>query len=556
MEYNPGFEPLERFMQGLPYFDLESRTFSDRSEGYKGGVPLAYDAQRRRLYLDPTDTHTIVFGATGSLKTRSVVSPCIKVLGAAGESMIINDPKGELFTRHAGDLKRQGFDIVEINFRNPAVGNAWNPLYIPYQYYLDGDFDKAAELANDIANNLMVVNRSNDDPFWDYSACDLLFGLIMLTFRYCSDHRTPMEAVNIGSLLKLRRTLFGGTCPAKDTLLWKYAAEDELVAASLSGSVYAPRDTMNSILSVFDQKMRAFTIQPTLLDMLANNDFDLAEVGRRKTAVFLITPDEKTSYHILVSLFVKQSYEYLICQATTRAENRMALRIHYLLDEFSSLPTISDMPVMIAAARSRDIRFLLVVQSKGALRQRYGDDADAILSNCVNWIFFTSRELPLLQELSALCGDQQSGKPNISVYDLQHFSKQRREALVLAGRMKPVRVKMIDVDQWGDPYYVQLEHEVHQRRPRVQMDFALRDDLWRKYVPERSTQPAMSSDPFAMRGPLLGSDETRKPAAPAAEMDIDEIIRRIDQKIAELEAEEKAEAAKKNETEGGAQDGE
>ena len=55
---------------------------------------------------------------------------------------------------------------------------------------------------------------------------------------------------------------------------------------------------MNSILSVFDQKMRAFMIQPALLDMLANHDFDIADIGKSKTAVFLITPDEKTKHAI------------------------------------------------------------------------------------------------------------------------------------------------------------------------------------------------------------------------------------------------------------------
>ena len=82
--------------------------------------------------------------------------------------------------------------------------------------------------------------------------------------------------------MTLRRTLFSGRLQPQNNILWKYASEDELVAASLSGTVYAPKDTMNSILSVFDQKMRSFTIQPTLLDMLANNDFDIADMEKRK----------------------------------------------------------------------------------------------------------------------------------------------------------------------------------------------------------------------------------------------------------------------------------
>ena len=245
--------------------------------------------------------------------------------------------------------------------------------------YKRQDIDKASEFANDIANNLMRGETSSTDPFWDYSASDLMFGLIMLLFRYASEHSKSNEFVNIASLIELRRTLFSSNRKAKDTLIWKYASEDEIISASLSGSVYAPNDTMNSILSVFDQKMRTFTIQPTLLNMLASNNIDIDSVGKQRTAIFLITPDEKTTYHRLVSLFIKQSYESIIYSASLNKGNRVNNRINYILDEFSSLPAINDMPAMISAARSRMIRFLLIVQSKHQLEKRYKEEAATCL---------------------------------------------------------------------------------------------------------------------------------------------------------------------------------
>lgn len=530
----PGFENIDKIKKEYPYFDLNTRTFSgEKNTDYSGGIPLMYDYDARRLYIDSSDTHSLVYGSTGSLKTRTIVSPGIKVLGYAGESMIINDPKGELFARHAGDLKKQGYNIVEINFRDPSLGNSWNPLFIPYQFYVNGDLDKSAEFVNDIANNLMVSDRSTDDPFWDFSASDLLYGLIQLLFRYCKDHSAPINAVNIGNLLTLRRTLFSGKQQAQNTILWKYASEDELVAASLSGSVYAPKDTMNSILSVFDQKMRSFTIQPTLLEMLANNDFDIADIGKTKTAVFLITPDEKTSYHRLVSMFVKESYEYLIYLATQTEDNKVENRINYILDEFSSLPKIADMPSMISAARSRNIRFLLVVQSQSSLKQRYAEEAETIISNCTNWIFFTSRELGLLRELSELCGTQKNHMPNISIYDLQHLSKDRREALILSGRLKPCKVSMLDIDRFGDRSYILLEHEKRERMERNRLSFELKEEIKNKYIPQ------LPNNPFS--GPTSAVSNKR----PEEPFDIGATIKAIDKKIAELEAEEQKEKEKK-----------
>ena len=167
--------------------------------------------------------------------------------------------------------------------------------------------DKAAEFANDIANTLMLAEVSDKDPYWDYASSDVCYGLILLLLKYCKEYDVPEGAVNIANLMALRRKLYAKGTMSPNTPLWKWASQDELVAASLSGSVMAPKDTMNSILAVFDQKMRSFTIQPTLLDMLANNNIAIEKFGERKTAVFLITPDEKTAEYCEIKLTEKEA---------------------------------------------------------------------------------------------------------------------------------------------------------------------------------------------------------------------------------------------------------
>ena len=186
----------------------------------------------------------------------------------------------------------------------------------------------------------------------------------------------------------------------------------------------------------------------------------------------MITPDEKTTYHRLVSLFISQSYQYLIYSALKNENRRVNIRINYILDEFSSLPAIgSDFPSMIVASRSRNIRFLIVAQSKNQLVKRYKEEAETIISNCTNWIFITSRELKLLQEISELCGKDSNNKPNMSIYDLQHFSKESNEALVLAGRNKPCIVNLLDIDQFGEQNYKIIDMYTPERLSRTKIDF-------------------------------------------------------------------------------------
>ena len=49
--------------------------------------------------------------------------------------------------------------------------------------------------------------------------------------------------------------------------------------------------------------------------MLSHSDFDMREIGKNKTAVFIVIQDEKKTYHSLVTIFLKQCYETLISVA-------------------------------------------------------------------------------------------------------------------------------------------------------------------------------------------------------------------------------------------------
>lgn len=421
-----------------------------------GGIPVG--TFNGNVLVDSSDSHSLIIGSTGSKKSRLVIMPTVKILADAGESMIISDPKAEIYERTAGYLDKHGYLVNVINLRTPLEGNSWNPLYIPYLYYLDGQLNRAYEFANDVAENLMLADKSVSDPFWDYSSRDLLFGLILLLFKFCYNQQMNCNSPNIANILRLRNYLFknyyaSGSSIINDSssLLSKYMNEDFITLSALMGTVSAPERTQASILSTFDEKMRCFTIQSDLLNMLTCNNVELSSLGDKKTAIFIIMPDEKTTYHKLVSLFIKQSYEYLIYYAQKHNKGRMNIRVNYILDEFSSLPVIKDFPSMISAARSRNIRFSLAIQSKHQLIEKYQEETETIQSNCSNWIFLTSREIKLLEEISLLCGKKANGtKYLVPLEALQHFNKEKGEVLILSGRLYPYISKLIDIKKYDN----------------------------------------------------------------------------------------------------------
>jgi len=466
MEYEARLELPENFYKTFSKYNLSNGKFLKKKddgapEDGSGGPPLAWQEKYKTIFLDASDSHSLIIGSTGSKKSRLFVMPTVKLLGYADESIIITDPKGEIYDRTAADLKKNKYDITVINLRNPREGDSWNPLYIPYSFYLNGQMAKAYEFVNDIGTNLMLSEISVKDPYWDNAASDLFLGLTLLLFRICKENNFPPEMVNISNLLKLRRKMFYEYMKLSDFMnlpIGEYIKSDEIIEASLIGCLGNVERTQQNIVSLFDSKMRVFVIQPELSQMLSKGNPILNSVGQKKTAVFLIMPDEKTSYHKLVSIFIKQSYEYFIYQAQGFPNKKMPMRINYVLDEFSSLPTIADFPAMISAARSRKIRFNLVIQSQHQLEQRYGKEAETIKANCANLIFLTSRELPLLKELAELCGSRAGGKPLIPIHELQILNKEKGEVLILRQRLRAFKGYLPDIDEYDNKKYDYIEY--------------------------------------------------------------------------------------------------
>lgn len=405
------------------------------------GVPFAY--VDGATYVDNSDSHTLIFGNTGSKKTRNFCIPSVYTIGMAGESMIISDPKGEIYRYTSGFLESQGYSIQVLNLRDPQKSSRWNPLMQPYQLYKRGDVDKAVEMISDFCMQLKNQVHSDRDPYWENQAMDLLLGIILILFECESEKKKiHMESVQkIRMYIELENTSDIKTCVFWD--LVRSFPEDSLIRYKLA-SIYALRNvekTLNCVVSTFDSMVRNFIFNKKLMNLMAVNEVDYT-ILTRKAVLYLITPDEKTTFHFLVSVFVKQCYESLIEAAQNCQNGKLPTRVNFILDEFSNFPKISDMPAMISAARSRDIRFVLCIQSKQQLLAAYCDDAETIKSNCKNWVYLSCRELSLLKEIEELCGNFEDDKhqwPLISIVQLQRLKIgwEDSQALILRSGIAP-----------------------------------------------------------------------------------------------------------------------
>ena len=516
-----------------------------KDEVYKAsGIPLINDG--KSIWVDNGYSHNIVIGSTGAGKTQDIVHPMVKVLAKNGESMIITDPKAEIYKEHAGLLKALGYNIIVLNFRDPQRGNCWNPLALPYKLYKEGNTDKAMELLDDVASNILYEEGGNKDAFWEKTSADYFAGLALGLFEDAKE-----EEVNINSI-SVMTTIGEEKFGARSSYIKEYFNSKDPASAAYtcaSGTVMAAEETKASILSTFKQKIRLFASRENLSEMLATSDFDMTKIGKEKTAVFMIIQDEKKTYHALATIFVKQCYETLIGTAQETSTGALPIRTNFILDEFQNMPPLKDITTMVAAARSRHIRLTMIIQNFAGLEATYGKEvAQTIRSNCNNLVYLLTTELAALEEISKLCGEKKSKKddktastPLITVSELQLMKE--NEAIVIKTRTRPFKTKLkpnwkID---WGTAKYPADEFVTRIKQPIHTFDL-------KSFVQEQQKNKFMgmldnnTSNPF---GGMVGNPFMEQTSSvPKESFNVDELVKKIDEKIAELEEEEKLEKEK------------
>lgn len=418
------------------------------------GVPLILNDNE--MWVDNSEYHSLVIGATGSGKTQTVILPLVHSLAKAKESMIITDPKGEIYEKTSNMLRSRGYQILLLNFRDPQNGNAWNPMSLPYQMYKSGNQDKAIELLDDLALNILYdESNQNADPFWEKTSADYFSGVALGLFEDAKEEEININSISLATTVGEEK--FGGSTYIKEY----FAAKDPASAAAINASstIMAPTETKGSILSVFKQKVKLFASRDNLSEMLSHSDIDLESIGQRPTAVFIVIQDEKKTYHSLVTILLKQIYETLIGVAQQHG-GKLPIRTNFLLDEFANMPPLKDVTTMITAARSRAIRFTMIIQNFAQLDQVYGkENAETIRGNCGNIIYLITTELKALEEISKMCGEVKSKKdektastPLVTVSDLQRMKQ--FEVIILRMRKQPFKTKFTPYFKldWGKSY--------------------------------------------------------------------------------------------------------
>ncbi|MBP3609689.1 MAG: type IV secretory system conjugative DNA transfer family protein [Lachnospiraceae bacterium] len=296
-----------------------------------GGIPLL--TMGDKVYVDASDSHSIIFGATGSKKTRMFAMPSIGIFARAGESFVVTDPKGELYERTVAEVEQQDYRMYCLNLRDLRTGEAWNPLLLPYRMYHGGKRAKAMELVNELA--VMITGEdSNQDKFWTYTTVDVLAGLIYLLFETEAAENCTLEQMS-----KLWERYTNGRGRFMEEVKKKFGGT--MIYSKLSTLDNNSDKTVGSIEAIVSMALNRIMVNEEMVRYLSRNSIRLEEIAEQKSAVYLIVPDENKTYHFIVSLFLEQLYEVLIQKAQASENKTLGIRMNFLIDEFANSVTRS-----------------------------------------------------------------------------------------------------------------------------------------------------------------------------------------------------------------------
>ena len=431
----------------------------------KDGIPVrAVLDKKNHLQVNfYPGAHSLVIGATGSGKTTTFINPMIQLLAstAAGSSMIMTDPKGELFDLHSAYLESRGYKVLLLDLRDTYSSSRWNPLegiWDMYQEYvqagkeirlhkdsmddypdlrrIDGDveegepwaewrgtayadlshcrddvavtrqkfYDEMYEDLNDLISVICPI-ENDKDPVWEKGARSIIMATCLAMLEDSEDERLGMTKekfnfFNINKALTNSEDEFA-------TLKSYFDGRSKLSQAyTLSRQVMSAADTtLSSYMSITFDKLNMFNDRG-LCGLTSATDVQAEKFADQPTALFMKIPDEKDTRHGLAAVFVLCMYKALIKVASAREDLSLPRNVYFILDEFGNMPKIEKFDKMITVGRSRKIWFNMVVQSYSQLNNVYGEKvADIVKSNCGMKMFIGSNDIGTCEEFSKLCGN-------------------------------------------------------------------------------------------------------------------------------------------------------
>jgi len=299
------------------------------------------------------------------MKTIGFVLTNLLELSLHRKSIIVTDPKGEIFRTTSNYFKNIGYTVKVLNLNDMANSDKWNPLLE------NEDINDIQTSANVIISNTQRHNNGGDE-FWPRAEENLLKAF-MFHFRELK--------VDFNTLTEIYKTVAKGNLADIDEV---FVGKANDTPAKLSYNIFASgSDTIKaSVITGLGTRLQMFQNEE-LQKITSETDIDLTLPAKQACIYYIITSDMNSAYDFIASLFYTFLFSKLVKFADSTPSGKCDNEVYCFLDEFANIGQIPDFNKKISTVRSRGIAFIPIIQNIGQLKNRYPQDVwQEIIGNC------------------------------------------------------------------------------------------------------------------------------------------------------------------------------
>ena len=375
--------------------EKELRTVLEVASPQKARGIILGQNDRGSVICLPEDTrlnkHIAVFGASGTMKSRGVIRPALFQSIRRGESVVVTDPKSEIYADTVELFRKHGYTVRVYNLLQPELSDSWNCMFD-----LGGD-----TLMAQVLTDVIIANTKGDgkgDHFWDNGEANLLKSLILYvdldSTRRPEERNLPAVYQMLTQNSEKQLTALFDRLPLDHPARAPYSLFSQASDTVRAGIVLGLGTRLQVLQS---EAVRRITRQ---------SDIDLALPGQTKCVYYIILDDQNSSLEFLSSLFFAFLFIKLVRYADSTPEQRCKIPVNIILEEANNIGVIPDFSRRLSTIRSRALQVLLCCQNLPQIQNRYPDNLWAeLIGNADTQLMLGCTDDVTAEYFSARSGD-------------------------------------------------------------------------------------------------------------------------------------------------------
>ncbi|QWB32023.1 VirD4-like conjugal transfer protein, CD1115 family [Exiguobacterium acetylicum] len=328
------------------------------------GIILGRDGQDLVILHNESkldNRNVLIVGSPGSSKGQAFVIP--NLLNNYSSSMVVTDPKGELYNQTA-DIKRdQGYKVHQVDFLN-LVGSKYNPLD-----YVHDDMS-AKKVADSISRN---SSKDGKEDFFFNTARDLLTGLILYT------KSTNPKASMLDVKRVFNRISDGDLGTQRLQEIVEEIGERHAAYQYFADAVSLGGNTRASVMSSFAQQTGIFSMQK-VVEFTSESGFRFEELQEQKTIIYVKIPVKDNAVAPLTATFFDQLFTVLY-DIGDKHDSILPIPTICMLDEFANLGNLNNYDNILSTCRGYRLSLITIVQDFAQLEEKYSKEQRRTFAN-------------------------------------------------------------------------------------------------------------------------------------------------------------------------------